>query len=187
MYAVTNLLIAFVPGYSVIVAQEPYFYFGAATSAVQVEGCATRACAGKGPSIWDEFTKIPGRIINNDNAAIADDSYHKFSSDMDMIKYMGLNAYRFSISWPRLFPNGHGEINWEGVQYYNSIINMLAAANVTPFVTLYHWDMPQALEHEYSGWLNGMEVIDSFVSYARFCFQEFGDRVKKWITFNEVC
>ena len=165
---------------------EP-FYFGAATSAAQVEGCAKQSCAGKGPSIWDEFQKIPGRIAGNATMIVADNSYHQFSADLEMISYIGLNAYRFSISWPRIFPDGKGRVNLAGVDYYNHIIDSLLSRGVEPFVTLYHWDMPQALEDEYLGWLspNG-EVIKAFSDYAEFCFHTFGDRVKHWITINEV-
>lgn len=163
------------------------FYWGAATSAFQVEGCYDAACGGKGPSIWDEFTKIPGKIQQNANAKVADDSYHKYKEDIDMLKYLHVNAYRFSISWSRIFPEGRGRVNTIGVQYYNDVINELLANNITPFVTLYHWDLPNALEKEYSGWLaQSVEVIDAFSEYAKFCFKAFGDRVKNWITFNEV-
>ena len=161
------------------------FFFGAATSAVQVEGCAEKSCAGKGPSIWDEFTKVPGRVAGNANASVADDSYHKFQQDLDMIDFMGLSAYRFSISWPRVFPEGRGRVNAAGVQYYNTLIDALVSRGVEPFVTLYHWDMPQTLEAEYGGWL-GAEAVRDFRDYASFCFKTFGDRVKKWITINEV-
>lgn len=162
------------------------FYFGAATSAAQVEGCAQRSCAGKGPSIWDDFTKVKGRVVGNADAAVADDSYHKMQADLDMIEHTGLTAYRFSISWPRIFPEGKGGVNQAGVDYYNALIDALLVRNVQPFVTLYHWDLPSALEQQYRGWL-GREVVDDFVAYADFCFSTFGDRVKKWITINEVC
>ncbi len=165
---------------------EPFFW-GAATSAFQVEGCSELTC-GKGPSIWDTFSSIPGKIADGDSASVGDDSYHQFEQDVSALVAMGLNAYRFSVSWPRIFPNGSGTVNQAGVTYYNSLIDSLVDNGIEPCVTLYHWDLPQALEDQYSGWLDGSGTVKQyFIEFARYCFSQFGDRVKKWITFNEVC
>ncbi|KAI6685536.1 hypothetical protein NL676_031449 [Syzygium grande] len=161
------------------------FLFGTASSAYQYEGAANED--GRGPSIWDYFThKYPGKIADGSNGDVAIDSYHRYREDVGIMKDMGLDAYRFSISWPRILPNGKlkGGINKEGVQYYNSLINELLAHGIQPFVTLFHWDLPQALEEEYGGFLSPW-IVDDFRDYVEVCFKEFGDRVKHWITLNE--
>ncbi|NXT55352.1 LPH hydrolase, partial [Pluvianellus socialis] len=158
------------------------FTWGVSSSAYQIEGGWD--ADGKGPSIWDSFTHVPGNINNNDTGDIACDSYHKVEEDIYMLRALGVNNYRFSLSWPRIFPNGRNNfINSRGVAYYNGLIDRLVANNITPIVTLYHWDLPQALQ-DIGGWENST-LIDLFDSYADFCFQTFGDRVKFWITFNE--
>ncbi|CAD5334887.1 unnamed protein product [Arabidopsis thaliana] len=139
----------------------------------------------KGESIWDTFTKEkPGKILDFSNADTTVDQYHRFHNDIDLMKDLRMDAYRFSISWSRIFPNGTGEVNPDGVKYYNSLIDALLAKGIKPYVTLYHWDLPQALEDRYEGWLS-REVVDDFEHYAFTCFKAFGDRVKYWITFNE--
>ncbi|BFG29389.1 hypothetical protein CerSpe_156630 [Prunus speciosa] len=158
------------------------FIFGTASSAYQFEGAANEG--NKGASVWDTFTKEPGRILDFSNADTAVDQYHRFQSDIDLMKDMGVDAYRFSISWPRIFPNGTGEPNSEGINYYNSLIDALLEKGIKPFVTLYHWDLPQVLEDRYEGWLS-TQIVKDFEHYAFTCFQTFGDRVKHWITFNE--
>ncbi|KAJ4971987.1 hypothetical protein NE237_005086 [Protea cynaroides] len=161
------------------------FIFGTASSAYQYEGAAK--VDGRGPSIWDVFThKYPGKIKDHSNGDIAIDSYDWYKDDVVIMKDMGLDAYRFSISWSRLLPHGKlgRGINKEGVQYYNNLINKLLSNGVQPFVTLFHWDLPQALEEEYGGFLSP-HIIDDFREYAELCFKEFGDRVKQWITLNE--
>ncbi|NXI38882.1 LPH hydrolase, partial [Galbula dea] len=158
------------------------FTWGVSSSAYQVEGGWD--ADGKGPSIWDNFTHVPGNIKNNDNGDIACDSYHKVEEDIYLLRALGVKNYRFSLSWSRIFPNGrNNSINSHGVDYYNSLIDGLVANNITPIVTLYHWDLPQALQ-EIGGWESSV-LIDLFDSFADFCFQTFGDRVKFWITFNE--
>ncbi|KAH9328276.1 hypothetical protein KI387_000384, partial [Taxus chinensis] len=150
-----------------------------------VEGAAAEG--GKGPSIWDTFSRIPGKIANGQNADVAVDQYHRYKEDVQHLKYMGLDTYRFSISWPRIFPKGsprHGGVNEEGVAYYNNLINELIKNGIEPFVTLYHWDLPQALEDEYGGFLSS-KVVEDFSLFAEKCFEEFGDRVKYWLTLNE--
>ncbi|KAJ6825564.1 beta-glucosidase 25 [Iris pallida] len=158
------------------------FVFGTASSAYQFEGAVNEGK--KGMSIWDTFTRKPGRILDFSNADVAVDQYHRFKTDVDLMKDLGIDAYRFSISWPRILPNGTGEPNIEGIDYYNSLIDALLQKGIEPYVTLYHWDLPQALEDRYDGWLN-KQIIKDFENYARTCFEAFGDRVKHWITFNE--
>uniref|UniRef100_A0A8C5SQ55 Lactase n=1 Tax=Laticauda laticaudata TaxID=8630 RepID=A0A8C5SQ55_LATLA len=158
------------------------FLWGVSTSAYQIEGGWN--ADGKGPSIWDNFTHISGKINNNDTGDIACDSYNKVDEDLYLLRALKVNSYRFSFSWSRIFPDGRNQsINSHGVDYYNQLINGLLAANITPMVTLYHWDLPQALQ-DIGGWENP-DLIELFNSYADFCFQTFGDRVKFWITFNE--
>ncbi|KAL3752090.1 hypothetical protein ACJRO7_012847 [Eucalyptus globulus] len=161
------------------------FLFGTASAAYQYEGAANED--GRGPSIWDYFThKYPGKIADGSNGDVAIDSYHRYKEDVGIMKEMGLDAYRFSISWSRILPKGklEGGINKEGVQYYNNLINELLAHGIQPFVTLFHWDLPQALDEEYGGFLSS-HVVDDFRDYVEVCFKEFGDRVKHWITLNE--
>ncbi|NXE91445.1 LPH hydrolase, partial [Menura novaehollandiae] len=158
------------------------FTWGVSSSAYQVEGGWD--ADGKGPSIWDNFTHVPGNIKNNDTGDIACDSYNKVEEDIYLLRALGVKNYRFSLSWSRIFPTGrNNSINSHGVDYYNRLIDGLVANNITPIVTLYHWDLPQALQ-DIGGWENNV-LIDLFDSFADFCFQTFGDRVKFWITFNE--
>ncbi|NWH76063.1 LPH hydrolase, partial [Piaya cayana] len=158
------------------------FTWGVSSSAYQIEGGWD--ADGKGPSIWDHFTHIPGNINNNDNGDIACDSYNKVEEDIYLLRALGVKNYRFSLSWSRIFPNGrNNSINSYGVDYYNRLIDGLVANSITPIVTLYHWDLPQALQ-DIGGW-ESSALIDLFNSFADFCFQTFGDRVKFWITFNE--
>ncbi|NXX06148.1 LPH hydrolase, partial [Larus smithsonianus] len=170
--------------------RDKYFYgtfpenftWGVSSSAYQIEGGWD--ADGKGPSIWDNFTHIPGNIKNNDTGDIACDSYNKVEEDIYLLRALGVKNYHFSLSWPRIFPNGrNNSINSHGVDYYNRLIDGLVANNITPIVTLYHWDLPQALQ-DIGGW-ESSALIDLFDSFADFCFQTFGDRVKFWITFNE--
>ncbi|NWR48103.1 LPH hydrolase, partial [Regulus satrapa] len=158
------------------------FTWGVSSSSYQIEGGWD--ADGKGPSIWDTFTHVPGNVNNNDTGDIACDSYHKVEEDIYMLRALGVKNYRFSLSWPRIFPTGrNNSINSHGVAYYNRLIDGLIANNITPIVTLYHWDLPQPLQ-DIGGW-ESEELIDLFNSFADFCFQAFGDRVKFWITFNE--
>ncbi|TKR61447.1 hypothetical protein L596_028553 [Steinernema carpocapsae] len=158
------------------------FTWAAATAAVQVEGAALTY--GKGPSIWDEFVKRPGAIVDNTSANTACDSYHKFKEDIAILKYVGVQQYRFSISWSRLLPTGTvEEINEEGVQYYHDLIDAVLEAGIVPMVTLYHWDLPLAL-NDRGGWLNE-KIVEWFGNYSSLCFQLYGEKVKHWITLNE--
>ncbi|XP_039198279.1 lactase-phlorizin hydrolase [Crotalus tigris] len=158
------------------------FLWGVSTSAYQIEGGWD--ADGKGPSIWDNFTHTSGKIKNNNTGDVACDSYNKVDEDLYLLRALKVKSYHFSFSWSRIFPDGRIQsINSHGVDYYNRLINGLLAANITPMVTLYHWDLPQALQ-DIGGWENP-DLIELFHSYADFCFQTFGDRVKFWITFNE--
>ncbi|KAJ7982165.1 Beta-glucosidase [Quillaja saponaria] len=161
------------------------FLFGAASSAYQYEGAAYEY--GKGPSIFDTFThRYPDKIKDHTSGVQAVDSYHHYKGNVGIMKEIGLNAYRFSISWPRVLPSGKlsGGVNPEGVKYYNNLINELLSNGIQPFVTLFHWDLPQALEDEYDGFLSS-KIVKDFADYAELCYKEFGDRVKHWITLNE--
>lgn len=139
---------------------------------------------GRGPSIWDAFVKIPGEIANNATADVSVDEYHRYKEDVDIMKKMNFDAYRFSISWSRIFPEGEGRVNWKGVAYYNRLINYMLLRGITPYANLYHYDLPEALEKKYNGLLS-RRIVDAYANYAEFCFKTFGDRVKNWMTFNE--
>ncbi|XP_045820620.1 cyanogenic beta-glucosidase-like [Trifolium pratense] len=163
----------------------PDFIFGTASSAFQYEGGAFEG--GKGPSIWDTFThEYPEKIRDRANGDVACDAYHRYKEDIATIKDLNMDAYRFSISWSRILPKGKlsGGINREGINYYHNLINEILANGLQPYVTLFHWDVPQALEDEYDGFLS-RNIVDDFRDYAELCYKEFGDRVKHWITLNE--
>eukprot|EP00624_Nannochloropsis_granulata_P003078 evm.model.NODE_25690_length_16931_cov_16.617329.2 len=177
-------------------SSSPYpsdFAWGAATASYQVEGAYNTD--GRGMSIWDTFSHIPGKTANGDNGDVADDSYHRYKEDIKLAVEMGLTHYRLSISWSRIMPDGKFPLNPKGLAYYNDVINTLLAHNIEPFVTLYHWDLPQALANDPKGasegdklfgkgWLDA-SIADDFVTYAEVCFLQFGDRVSNWLTFNE--
>lgn len=160
----------------------PEFIWGAAASSYQIEGAAREG--GKGPSIWDAFTSIPGKILNGETGDVACDHYHRFREDVALMAEMGLKAYRFSLSWPRIQPTGKGAANEEGLRFYSDLIDELLAHEIEPWITLYHWDLPLALQLEHDGWL-GERTPAFFAEYARICFEAFGGRVSNWITFNE--
>jgi beta-glucosidase len=157
------------------------FIWGAATAAYQIEGATAEE--GRGASIWDTYSHIPGNVNNNENGDIACDHYHKYKEDVQIMKEMGLKGYRFSISWSRIFPQGYGKINQKGIDFYNSLIDELLKNKIEPIATLYHWDLPQALQ-DIGGWGN-REIIEYFNEYANCMYKNYGDRVKKWITLNE--
>ncbi|XP_071722533.1 beta-glucosidase 40-like [Rutidosis leptorrhynchoides] len=158
------------------------FVFGTASAAFQYEGAVKED--GRGPTIWDTYSHTHGKILDNSTADVAVDHYHRYREDIQLMKDLGMDAYRFSISWSRIFPNGSGELNEAGVDHYNNVINELLAYGIEPYITLYHWDLPKALNDKYKGWLSP-QIIDDFANYAETCFNKFGDRVKNWITFNE--
>ncbi|KAF6142465.1 hypothetical protein GIB67_039429 [Kingdonia uniflora] len=158
-----------------------HFVFGSGTSAYQVEGAAAED--GRTPSVWDTFAHS-GMMDDNSNGDIACDQYHKYKEDVQLMVNTGLDAYRFSISWSRLIPNGRGPINPKGLRYYNNLIDELIKHGIQPHATLFHLDLPQVLEDEYGGWLSP-NIVKDFTEYADVCFREFGDRVKYWTTLNE--
>ncbi|XP_022736810.1 beta-glucosidase 13-like [Durio zibethinus] len=161
------------------------FVFGASTAAAQIEG-STKS-GGKGPSVWDQYVqKFPEKIIDKSTLEVAIDSYKRYKEDALALKDLGLDAYRFSIPWTRILPDGtlRGGINQEGINHYNSLIDELIKHGIKPFVTLMHFDSPEALENKYGGFLNHT-VAKDFRDYAEICFKTFGDRVKNWITINE--
>lgn len=158
------------------------FLFGAATASYQIEGAWNED--GKGPTNWDEFSKIPGKTFEGTNGDVAVDHYHRYKEDIALMAEMGLESYRFSISWARIYPEGTGEINQKGIDFYNNIIDECLKHGIVPFITLYHWDLPLPLEKA-GGWLN-KATAEAFLTYAKTCFNAFGDRVKHFITFNET-
>lgn len=158
------------------------FTWGSATSSYQIEGGWLEG--GKGLSIWDVFAHTPGKIANGHTGDVACDHYRRYAEDVQLMADMGLPAYRFSLSWPRILPNGYGDPNPEGIAFYSTLIDTLLDHGITPWVTLYHWELPAALQFEHDGWLNP-RMADFFQHYAAVCFEHFGDRVKHWITLNE--
>lgn len=146
----------------------PGFTFGTASSAYQYEGAVNEGQ--RGPTIWDTLTRRPGRVIDFSNADVAVDHYHRYKEDVDLMKDIGVDAYRFSISWSRIFPNGTGKPNEEGLSYYNSLIDVLLDKGIQPYVTLFHWDLPQALEDKYGGWLNSQIVYIVQGGFCSLCF-----------------
>ncbi len=158
------------------------FLWGSATAAYQVEGAWNQD--GKGKSIWDDYVRIPGKTYKGTNGDVAADHYNRFKEDVKTMKDMGLQTYRFSISWPRIFPNGSGEVCEAGLKFYDELIDELITNDIVPMVTLYHWDLPLSLQEKYSGWTN-KQVADDFAVYAKVCFERYANRVKHWITMNE--
>ena len=157
------------------------FRWGVATSAYQVEGAVD--ADGRGPSIWDTFSHTPGKIAGGDTGDVACDSYRRWESDLDLLAALGVNAYRFSLAWPRLFPDGGDVREPRGFDHYDRLIDGLLARGIEPVVTLYHWDLPQALE-DCGGW-RSRDTAERFAGYAAACFDAFGDRVPFWLTINE--
>jgi beta-glucosidase len=157
------------------------FAWGTATAAYQIEGAVNED--GRGPSIWDTFAHTPGRTLNGDTGDVACDHYHRYRQDIGLMKELGLNAYRFSIAWPRILPTGRGQVNGAGLDFYDRLVDGLLAAGIAPYVTLYHWDLPQALQDE-GGWLK-RETCQAFAEYAQVVAERLGDRVHHWITHNE--
>jgi beta-glucosidase len=160
----------------------PYgFLWGAATAAYQVEGAATED--GRGPSIWDTFSHTPGNTRHGDTGDVAVDHYHRLDGDVDLMAQLGLKAYRFSVAWPRVQPDGRGQPNQKGLDFYRRLVDTLLHRSITPMVTLYHWDLPQALQDQ-GGWTN-RTVSERFAEYAEIVFKELGGQVPLWITLNE--
>jgi beta-glucosidase len=157
------------------------FSFGVSTSSYQIEGAAT--VDGRGPSIWDTFCRIPGRVVHGDTGDIACDHYHRLDEDLDLLAELGVDVYRFSIAWPRIQPTGEGAANAAGVAFYQRLVQGLHARNITPVPTLYHWDLPQALQDK-GGWAN-REIVAWFATYAGMVTEALGDSVETWTSLNE--
>lgn len=157
------------------------FEFGAATSAFQIEGAWD--ADGKGPSIWDTFGHTPGKVLDDIPGDVACDHYHRYPEDIEVMKWLGLDSYRFSLSWSRIMPEGVGRINQKGLDFYRRLADSLLDAGITPNATLYHWDLPQALEDR-GGWPD-RDVADWFAEYASVVFDALGDRIGRWATVNE--
>ncbi|MCC7451103.1 MAG: beta-glucosidase [Anaerolineae bacterium] len=157
------------------------FKWGTATASYQVEGAVHED--GRLPSIWDTFSHTPGKVLNGDNGDVACDHYHRYPEDIGLMECLGINAYRFSIAWPRILPSGIGQVNQRGLDFYDRIVDALLAKGIEPFATLYHWDMPQPLE-DAGGW-PVRSTVDAFVNYADVISRRLGDRVKNWMTINE--
>lgn len=158
------------------------FLWGSASAAYQVEGAWN--LDGKGKSVWDEFVRIPNKTFKGSNGDVAVDHYHRFKEDIALMAEQGLKTYRFSIAWTRILPEGRGEINQKGVDFYSDLIDELLKYGIEPIVTLYHWDLPQALEDAYGGW-ESRQVIQDFTNYAKILFDAYSDRVNYWVSLNE--
>lgn len=159
----------------------PGLLFGTATAAYQVEGAATEG--GRGPSIWDTYCRTPGRVARGESGDVACDHYHRYAEDVALLADLGVDLYRFSVSWPRVQPEGRGKVNPEGLAFYDRLVDALLGAGIEPVLTLYHWDLPQALEDE-GGW-RVRETAHRFGDYTRIVADRLGDRVNRWITLNE--
>lgn len=157
------------------------FLWGAATASYQIEGAWDKH--GRGESIWDRFSHTPGNVLNGDTGDVADDHYRLWKKDIGLMKKLGLKAYRFSIACPRILPAGRGKVNQKGIDFYSKLVDGLLEAGIRPFATLYHWDLPQALEDE-GGW-GIRSTAEAFADYANIVSRALGDRVKNWITHNE--
>jgi beta-glucosidase len=157
------------------------FLWGAATASYQIEGAAH--ADGRGESVWDRFAATPGKVRNGESGEIACDFYHRYRDDVQLMKTLGLDAFRFSIAWPRVFPEGRGSVNAAGLDFYDRLVDELLAHDLEPFATLFHWDTPQALEDR-GGW-PARETAEAFVEYADVVAARLGDRVRFWMTHNE--
>src|SRR5262245_20976230 len=158
------------------------FKWGVATSSYQVEGAWDED--GKGLSIWDTFAHTPGRVKNDENGDVANDHYHRYPEDVALMKDIGANAYRFSVAWPRIFPEGAGGPNKAGIGFYDRLVDELLGAGIEPYATLYHWDLPQTLQDKYGGWQR-RETAQAFGDYAGYVAEQLGDRVRHYFTINE--
>jgi beta-glucosidase len=157
------------------------FRWGCSTSSYQIEGASSED--GRGKSIWDKFCETPGTIRDGSSGAIACDHYHKWPEDLDLARDLGLNSYRFSFAWPRIFPDGSGTPNSKGLDFYSRLVDGMLERGLEPWATLYHWDLPQALQDR-GGW-NNRDTVAAFVNYSDVVSRHFGDRIKHWITHNE--
>ncbi|HEY3324458.1 MAG TPA: GH1 family beta-glucosidase [Planctomycetota bacterium] len=161
------------------------FLWGVATASYQIEGAAHED--GRLPSVWDTFSETVGKTKNGDTGAVACDHYHRYREDIQIMKDLGVKAYRFSIAWPRVVPDGDGEVNQKGLDFYSRLVDALLEAGIEPFATCYHWDMPAATYKKHGGW-HGRQSAYDFARYAGFAARALGDRIKNWFTINEfVC
>src|ERR1700736_4355496 len=151
------------------------FLWGSATASYQVEGAVRED--GRGPSIWDTFSHTPGKVVNNATGDVADDHYHRYKEDVQLMKSLGVKSYRFSVAWPRVFPQGAGAPNPKGLDFYNHLVDELLANDIQPFATLYHWDLPQALQDNGGGW-KSRDTSKAFADYAGYVAANLSDRVK---------
>ena len=158
------------------------FFWGVGTSSYQIEGAWNED--GKGPSIWDTYVHTRGHIKNNDTGDVANDHYHRYKEDVALMKSIGANSYRFSIAWPRIFPEGAGQPNPKGLDFYSRLVDELKATGIEPFATLYHWDLPQNLQDKYGCW-RSKDTAKAFADYACYMAGQLGDRVKHYFTINE--
>lgn len=157
------------------------FLWGAATASYQIEGAWKED--GKGESIWDRFSHTPGNVENGDTGDVACDHYHRWPEDIALMRQLGIKAYRFSVAWPRVLPQGSGMVNLAGMDFYDRLVDALLQANIEPFITLHHWDFPQAL-YDKGGWLN-RDNLHYFADYSVLMVKRLGDRIRRWTTFNE--
>lgn len=160
----------------------PDFLWGVATSSYQIEGASRED--GRGETIWDRFSHQPGNVERGETGDVACDHYHRYEDDIDLMSELGIRAYRFSIAWSRLFPEGDGQLNLRGLDFYERLVDRLLARGITPVPTLYHWDLPQALQDRHGGWAS-RETSGRFADYAVMAMTALGDRVSRWITLNE--
>jgi beta-glucosidase len=158
------------------------FLWGCATAAYQIEGGAKED--GRGPSIWDTFSHIPGKVFQNQTGDVADDHYHRYKEDIGLLKSLGAKTYRFSIAWPRIFPQGTGQPNEKGLAFYKRVLDEIQANGITPYCTLFHWDLPQALQDKLGGW-ESRDTAKAFADYAGYIAGQLGDRIRYFFTTNE--
>jgi beta-glucosidase len=164
---------------SLVLAFPDDFAWGTATASFQIEGGASE----RGECIWDQFCRWPGKVVNGDTGDVADDHYHLYRTDVALMKELGMRAYRFSVCWPRVLPEGSGQVNAVGLDFYDRLVDELLAVNIIPYVTLYHWDLPSALQR-LGGWA-ARDTVYRFADYAALVADRLGDRVRHWITHNE--
>jgi beta-glucosidase len=159
-----------------------HFRWGAGTYSYQVEGAANED--GRGESIWDRFCSIPGNILNGDSGLVACDHYHRYREDIGLMKELGVQMYHFSIAWPRIVPQGRGQINARGLAFYDRLVDTLLESGIEPYATLYHWDLPQILQDQQGGW-GSRDTAYAFAEYVDIVSRHFGDRIHNWLTLNE--
>jgi beta-glucosidase len=158
------------------------FLWGTATASYQIEGAVAED--GRGPSVWDTFSHTPGKVVKNATGDVASDHYHRYKEDVQLMKALGVKTYRFSIAWPRVFPQGSGTPNPKGLDFYNRLVDELVANGIEPFATLYHWDLPQALQDRGGGW-ESRDTAQAFADYAGYVAERLTDRVRHVFTINE--